>query len=341
MKNKKLKQILFFSKTFDFLNKYLQYQAVKSVNTIKTYRDGLTVFRHYVTDVNGISIKKFLFSDCTHEFLLDFMAYMRDSGCTENTCNNRLATIRAYLWYVANEDISFQSIALSASKVPFLHVPKRTKKIIDNDDLSALLSVPPNTKIGIRDRTIMVLLYDSAMRVSELLDLKIRSLNLKAATPYVRILGKGDKERIVALTDDTVGHLMLYMRHYHVDSDSDCLLFYTVIKGVQGRMSTGNVERLINKYADQIRPEHPGLPERIHPHLFRATRATSLYRDGVELELVSRILGHSQTETTRIYASPSVEMIRDAMKNSDSNIPAEEVLWEGDEDELARLCGLR
>ena len=75
-------------------------------------------------------------------------------------------------------------------------------------------------------------------------------------------------------------------------------------------MSVGNVERIINKYTRIIRPEHPGLPEHCYPHMVRRTRATNLYQDGTELELISRILGHSSTETTRIYAIPSVEMMR-------------------------------
>ena len=74
--------------------------------------------------------------------------------------------------------------------------------------------------------------------------------------------------------------------------------------------------------------------------LLRRTRATSLYQDGVELELVSRILGHSSTETTRIYATPSVEMMRKAMENAEA-VPEEKPLWEGNEDELAKFCGLR
>ena len=106
-------------------------------------------------------------------------------------------------------------------------------------------------------------------------------------------------------------------------------------------MSTGNVARIINKYANQIRSEYPDLPERVHPHMFRRTRATGLYRSGVEIEMISVILGHSSTQTTRIYATPSVEMIRKAMTGASPDYPEEEAEWIADEDELARLCGLR
>ena len=81
MKKKSENGELFFSRTNDFLNKYLPLQAGKSKNTIETYRDGLTVFRRYVTDTRGQSIRKFRFSDCNSEFILDYLAFLNGSGC--------------------------------------------------------------------------------------------------------------------------------------------------------------------------------------------------------------------------------------------------------------------
>ena len=331
---------LFFSKTLEFLEHYLPEQALKSRNTVETYRDALTVFRRYVTDEKHMSIRSFRYEDCTRDFLLSYMEFLSKSGYSETTCNNRLAAIRAYLWYVADGDIAIQPVALAASHVPFLKVPKLTRPIIKEEDLAALLSAPPDTKIGIRDQMIMVLLYDSAVRVSELKFLDVRSLNLDAEIPYIRIYGKGDKERIVAITDATAGHIKNYMKLYHPENDPDIPFIYTVIKGRKDRMSVGNIERIIRKYAEQIRPEHPDLPESCYPHMVRRTRATNLYQDGTELELVSRILGHSSTEVTRIYAVPSMEMMQKAMEKG--NLATDEKpLWIDDENEMARICGLR
>ena len=331
MKNNPLNKALFFSKTNDFLNIYLKKQAMKSDNTVHTYQDGLTVFRKYLSEVKKISIGKFKFEECTHDFLLEYMAYLKDKGCAAGTCNNRLAAIRAYLWYVADGDISMQSIALGASKVPFIKGTQKVKETINADDLAA---------IGIRDKTILILLYDSAIRVSELRELTIESLKLNKTIPYIRVHGKGDKERIVSITDKTVEHLKRYIRRFHSEMDSKRPLFYTVIKGNISAMSTGNVERILNKYAELIRPEHPDLPQKLYPHMLRRTRACGLYQSGVELELVSRILGHTSTQTTRIYASPSIEMLKAAMENNSVDI-SETAEWLDNEEELARLCGIR
>lgn len=205
MKNRTLNCQLFFSKTNDFLSHYLPCQAARSIHTIETYRDGLTVFRRYITNVRKISIKKFLFTDCTSELMLDYLGYLNSLGCEASTCNNRLAALRAYLWYASDMDISLQSIALSASHVPFLKEPKKEKQIIQDEDMKALLAAPPDTQKGNRDRMIMILLYDTAIRIAELLELKISSLKL-TSVPSIHIHGKGDKERSVSITDATVSH---------------------------------------------------------------------------------------------------------------------------------------
>ena len=322
MKNRTLNCQLFFSKTNDFLSYYLPCQAARSIHTIETYRDGLTVFRRYITNVRKISIKKFLFTDCSSELMLDYLGYLNSQGCEASTCNNRLAALRAYLWYASDMDISLQSIALSASHVPFLKEPKKEKQIIQDEDM------------------IMILLYDTAIRIAKLLELKISSLKL-TSVPSIHIHGKGDKKRSVSITDATVSHLKKYLRQFHPEMLPNQPLFYTKIKGSIAPMSPGNVSRIINKYADTIRPEHPNLPKHLHCHMFRRTRATGLYRNGVELEMISVILGHSSTETTRIYATPSIEMLGEAMNTANSTIPDETPEWEENEDELARICGLR
>lgn len=332
---------LFFSRTMDFLDVYLPKQCSRSPHTVKTYRDALTVFRRYVT-LQGKSLKSFSFDDCTRDFMLSFLEYLQKEGYEKSTCNQRLAAIKAYLWYVADGSIDYQQTALAVSHVPFLKNPEKVKAVISEECLKALLSAPDHSKIGIRDTTIMVILYDSAIRLSELLNLKTLDVNLQKSTPYLRIHGKGDKERIVSISDSTVAHIQQYMKCYHQGNvPATDYLFYTIIHGQHHQMSPGNVERIINKYADMIRNDHPDLPPKVHPHMFRRTRATDLYQSSIDLELVSRILGHSSTQTTRIYAKPSLEMIRTAMDNSATIVDAEEPVWPDNEDELARLFGLR
>jgi len=252
-----------------------------------------------------------------------------------------VAAIRAYLFYAADKDVAVQSVALTIAEMPKCKTVQEEKPLLGMDALTAILAAPPQTRMGLRDRTILVTLYDSAMRLDELLSIKLGHMDLAGKEPCILLHGKGNKERRVALTERTGRQLKEYLRVFHPTPAWSDYLFYTTIKGKTGRMSHGNVQRLINQYADIARRTCPGIPARVHPHMFRRTRATDLYRDGVALELVSVILGHAQLETTKIYAIPSLEQMRAAAEAVPTPAADEKPLWIGNEDEMARRCGLR
>lgn len=334
---------LFFSMTYEYLEIYMPERLGRSVETIRSYRDALTVFRKYLFEEKGISVSKFEMAECTTECLDEFVSFLKKNGCKPGTCNQRLAAIKSYLWFAADKNISLQSIAISVSKAPSCKVTKKDLEIIPQEALAALFKFPPNTKMGIRDRLIMIMLYDSAVRVNELLSIQIKDVNLNTRNPYIFIHGKGNKERIVALSEKTVQHLKNYITIFHPEKNNEAYLFYTVIKGIMGKMSSGNVERLIQSYADKVRNTGVSIPEKVYPHMFRRTRATTLYQNGVELELISKILGHSMTETTKIYAKPSIEQMRSAMESVEIYTEKEELpMWDkANEEEMAHLFGLR
>lgn len=340
---KKSNKNLFFSFTYEFLEIYMRIQLARSVATIESYRDALTVFRHFLRDELKIRTDSFEFSHCTRDLILDFMNYLADKGNKPGTRNQRLAALKSYLWFAAEKDTTLQSIAISISRIKSCRNPQKDKPILDEQALKMLIAAPDNSKMGIRDKTIMILLYDSAARIDEILSLRKQDLNINTDAPFIHVIGKGQKERIIALTDMTCEHLRQYIYLYHSkNSPTTDLLFYTSIKGVIGKMSEANVERFLKKYADMVRTEYPHIPDSVHPHMFRRTRATGLYRDGVDLSIVSRFLGHSHLETTRIYAIPSVEMVREAIEKVPVQLSDEKPLWDKNSDEfLAKMCGLR
>jgi site-specific recombinase XerD len=128
---------------------------------------------------------------------------------------------------------------------------------------------------------------------------------------------------------------------YHAGSPRDAHLFSTTIKGKTDIMSSGNVQRLLKQHTDKAREICKDIPESVHPHMFRRTRAANLCQDGIALELVSTVLGHARTETTKIYAKSSVPQLRDTIESLPIPTKAEEPLWVGNEGEMARRCGLR
>jgi len=266
-----------------------------------------------------------------------------DQGGKPGTRNQRLAALKSYLWFAADKDVTLQSIALEVSRVPQCKNPATEKHVLSGDALNAIFSQTSSTRMGLRDRTFMILLYDSAVRLAEILNLRVKDICLNEGNPYIRVMGKGSKERVVAINIKTLQHVKQYLDIYRsMDNPDTNLLFYTIIKGRGGKMSEGNVERFIQQYADKARKSCPDIPLHVYPHMLRRTRATNLYQNGVELALISRILGHAFLDTTRIYAKPSLAMMREAMDSVEPRwVRDEKPLWVGSEEEMSKLCGLR
>ena len=112
-----------------------------------------------------------------------------------------------------------------------------------------MFEAPKKTRIGIRNITIMVLLYETAMRVGEIINLKVSNLYLNVKEPYCLVHGKGDKERIVGLSSLAIGHIRNQLDLYHRNNDCE-YLFYTTIKGNNDTISVSTVETFLQKYAD-------------------------------------------------------------------------------------------
>lgn len=335
MKNDK---ILFFEYSASYFDVYLRKQCGRSEFTIKSYRDALTVFRRFINNEKHISIMKFCVMDCTKELALEFIEYMRKENSKATTINHHISVLKGYLFYVADIDITYQSIAISVSHIPKIKVPKRKKGILNDEMLKEMFKATKNNKTGIRNRTIMILLYETAVRVGELIQLKKENLFISDDESYIFVQGKGDKERIVGLSSKTIKHLNFYLSIYHKEDISD-YIFYTVIKGSANCISVSTVETFIQRYADEVRILIPDIPKHVYPHMFRRSRATHLYRDNVPLELISRVLGHSSTDTTKdYYTTPSLEQMRKVVENkSDIDVEPE---WEN-EDRIAKLFGIR
>ena len=344
---KTLDKKLFFSMTLDFLNVYIP-QDSPSSKTVKTYRDGLTVFRRYVCEEKHLSIRRFRFDECTFDFVLDYRNWLLDDRKqARSTVNNRLAAIKSYVRYASARDVTLQQVFLSISEVPFLRIEKKILPIIeDTETLKALLDSPPNTRTGCRDTMILSVLFDTMIRADELIRISIGDLCMNAGIPYILIHGKGNKERTVSLSEKVIPLIKEYMKEFHGSSADipDFPFIYTVSHGEVHRMSERNVERIVKKYADITRQKYPSLPDPVYPHMLRRTRGTGLYRDGVPIEAIAVAMGHANVQTTRDhYAFPSLEQKRAAMEKGTGviSIGNEEPEWPDDEDELARLCGLR
>ena len=255
--------------------------------------------------------------------------------------NSRLAAVRAYLRYAADGDPSLISVWLATRKVPTLPTPRRQRPVIEAGDLAAFLDAPERTRIGNRDRLVLVLLFDTAMRAAGLVGAALGDLVLPDGAPAsVLARGKGRRERRIGLSGRADAHLRAYPEACHGGNrDPSTPLAHAVTHGAARPTPGRNVERIVSKYGDVARKEHPGIPK-AYPHMVCGTRATTPCRDGVPTGQVSTPLGHQQTGTTRSHcAHPSPGQSREAAGRGGGLEPDAEREWVGHEEEIKRKLG--
>ena len=148
--------------------------------------------------------------------MLDYRVFLVEKGYKASTVNHRLAVVTAYMKYAATKRTALCQIYMNISDVPYVTVPSRIREIIEEkDSIRELLAAPGPSKKGIRDQVILVVLYDTAIRADELIGLDLSDVNISADEPYLRICGKGDKERIVALSEKVIPLIRQYISLYH------------------------------------------------------------------------------------------------------------------------------
>ncbi len=326
-----------------FLETYLPLQRGSSPNTVRSYRTTLRQFVDYLVDEEGIRIDRLTFSSITEGSLAGYLDKVESSGCSVATRNQRLAAIKSFLSFAAAEDIANVALLARAGRVPQKKAPRAPVEYLSEEQLAALLNQPDaTTRMGLRDLDMLVMLYDTAARIRELLGIRLMDLHL-GAHPYVVLHGKGQKVRSVPLMKRTVELNARYMREYHPTRVATSTLFYTVIGGERRPMSYENASKMVAKYGALAAKDCDEFPARLHAHTLRHTRSMHLYQDGVPLSYIKDLLGHSNINTTSIYASADLDMLRRAMAPLDKPLETFAPLpdWESEKDRLMKLAGLR
>ncbi len=335
----------------DYLKVYLPKQRNVSPNTLRSYRKALEELLDYVKEQKQIPLGSITFEHLTTNMILMFLEYLEtERNCSVSTRNTRFAAIRAFMDYAADHDVTLVANLNKLKKVPFKK-PDRAAGVdyMSMAAITAVIEQPDAGKSkGLRDRFFMILLYDTGARIQEILDIKLCDLQLDRL-PKVTLFGKGRKTRVVSLMEKTVQHLKKYLSVFHDEADlaADTPLFYSMMHGEKHPLTSRMAQYILQKYGEQARKICQEVPEKVHPHLFRHIRAMHLYQEGMDLTLVSQWLGHSQLETTQIYAHADTEYKRKAIATA---TPPDNPLYSKlnsarytvtDEETLKKLTGLR
>ncbi len=338
----------FYQMVRDFLTVYLPKQKAASLNTMRSYRAALNMYLEFSCKELGIKLDGFGFALATRELLERFLQFLEDEcHCTVTSRNQRLAAIRRFFRYASERDPVLMSCYHEISLIPVKKVPDHEVEFFSEKVLEAILAMPDtSTRKGIRDLVFMILLYDSAARIQEILDVKLRDLHIIGDERYIVLTGKGGKTRLVPLMQKTVDHLKKYINLFHSGSGDAEYLFYVTRKGIRNQMSQDNVSKFVKKYGKAAREQCREVPEHLYVHMFRHSRAMHLYRNGMPMPLLSEWLGHAQMETTlKYYANADVKMKQEAIEKATSGFnpiisAAVDFTFDNDAEILKRLYGL-
>lgn len=286
---------------------------VKSINTIRSYEYAMRLYIEFLENIKKVNPGSFCSSiDFASDTIKNWIDWLADKRkCSPQSCNIRLASIRAFLQYLAERDIKYSQLLLESK---YIHRRKEKKRKVEGmtvDAIKVLMATPNvNTNTGYRDVVLMAFLYATAARINEVLSIKVSDLKLESDNPHVTIIGKGNKIRTLYLPPKLVINIKKYLKKFHVNitCDNDRFLFYSRIKGYNNKICPETINKQLKKYAVIAHRNCSDIPLNLHAHLFRHTKASHLLNDGMNIVQLSKMLGHASLATTMIYLDITIDM---------------------------------
>lgn len=291
---------------FQYIDEFLTHLRIEksaSKLTLVSYRTDLDQFFAFLAQRYRIRCEEVPVEYLNHRNVRDYLANLQDSGMSRSTMARKLAALRSFVRYLCRENI------LPSNPIASVSTPRQEKRLprfLYPAEVNMLLAAPDSNKTsGMRDRAILETLYAGGMRVSELVGMNIVDINFEE--DYIKLRGKGDKERIAPLgtkAKEAVQEYMEYSRPVLLakgDKAEEALF----LNKFGGRLSARSIRNIINKYVDEI-----ALTQKVSPHTLRHTFATDLLNGGADLRSVQELLGHVRLSTTQIYTHLTKEKIK-------------------------------
>lgn len=302
----------------DFLD-YCEIERNKSDLTVRNYQHYLARFSAFAKEHN-VSRPEDIDLDTVRSFRLFLNRFEDDKGRRLKliTQNYHVIALRAFLKYLAKRDVD----TLSAEKIELAKNPSREVSVMSNEEvqrIKAATKEEKNEMNRLRDAAILEMLFSSGVRISELVQLKIKQLNLQSGEFTVR--GKGDKLRLCFMSEEAIKAIQAYLKKRHDNNPALFVSHSKIGNAVEKQMESigGNskvpgltarsVQRLVQKYAMLA-----GIMHKVTPHTFRHSFATDLLQNGADIRSVQTLLGHASITTTQIYTHVTNQQLRDVHK---------------------------
>lgn len=282
---------------------YLSAQRNLAPATIASYENDLRHFLDFVWEQMDLLGKSPDLEGIDKYLVRDYLAYLTREGYARSSLARKLASIRGFSQYLYRNNLIQQDFAVS------LRTPKQQKfipEILTMDEIHSFFSenVPGQSPaLQARNRAIFEVLYGAGIRLAELVGLDLHDLDM--GNGYVRVLGKGNKERVVPLGEWGLDSVEKYCEHYRpqlVQGEDQTALF---VNARGGRLTPRGVQYILEQYT-----LHLQIHKNISPHTFRHTFATHLLDHGADLRSIQELLGHSSLSTTQIYTKVSTSHLK-------------------------------
>ena len=280
---------------------YLKEEKGFSEHTVKSYKNDINKFLIYLSKSN-MELKK-----VTKENIRDFLANQYDAGLSKKTIARRLASIKSFSKFLFNTDF------ITKNPTIFLSTPKVAKKLpsfIDEKIIDELMSQPDlKTEKGLRDKAILELFYSTGMRLSELINLNIGSVDDKSS--LIKVFGKGRKERLIPFGKRAKFSIDDYLKKRALDWSATSSNIPLFVNSKNKRVPRRTIQRRISNYIKMI-----ATGKRLGPHALRHSFATHLMNRGADIRAVGDLLGHASLSSTQVYTHVKPEKMREVYKQS-------------------------
>lgn len=275
---------------------YLKYERKLSDNTIKSYKDNLNVFKIEMNNKDFKSIKN-----------ADIRLFLQKENVkTSKTRAHYITVLNNFYSFLVRENI------LKINPLETIKQPKIEKKLPDYltiEEVDKLLDIPLNNAFDYRNKAMLETLYATGIRVSELINIRVSDIDFNEC--FIRITGKGSKERIVPFNDECNDYLEKYINEYRnlllKKKDSE----YVFINSLSGKISRQGFFKILKEICQK-----QGINKNVSPHLLRHSFATHLLNNGADLRIIQELLGHSDLSTTQIYTEVLNEKLKKDYESS-------------------------
>lgn len=314
-----------------FLREYLLVECQYSAQTIRSYKGTFQQLIEYLVNVKSIKLNNINFNTITREIICDFLNYIEEiKKVSIRTRNQRLAAIKSFYQYCAIDEIENIDNIKKILSIKQKKYVKQLQEYLTEEELTQLFnSIDTSTRFGKRNLLVLALLYDTAARATELINLKIDNIRLEEN--LIILNGKGKKKRIVPIMDNTSKLLKEYLKENKINGG------YLFRNSKSQRQSDCFIKDIIHSIT-----ANSSTTKKITPHTFRRTRATHLLNAGVNILYIQELLGHESVLTTEEYTKVFTEAKFNAIAKVTPKFASEEKYkdWNDDKDLLSQLINL-